>query len=604
MVKVISKRINQVFFWVTTLKRLLVIQLVLLTITNLLSAPAWDEWGHLPSGLYHIQFSEYRPYQVNPPLIRTIAAIPVWLVGGGYDCYAPVTEIARRSEGVLAQKFFNQHGLWTFVYFWIARQVLLFFPLFGTYLIYSIAKDNLGQTSARIAASLWVFSPLVLAFGSLMVPDIPMTVLGLWATKRFMVWLDNRTINHVTIAAVVLGLALLSKSTWIILPIFFLAILLFHNLFISRSHTWRRDMHQLFLFSIISWLVLHAGYEFQGIGKPLGCFRFYSDTLKGSCQAEGESIVGNPPPLSSGNRFQNTLIGRLPCPIPAAYLEGIDLQKLDFDQGFDSYLLGIRKNGGWWYYYLVGLFLKQSIFLWLVLLLALFAGATQFRKRGSNTFIHNRRWLILLFLPGCSVLILVSSQTGFNHHLRYAFPILPVLFLTAAMSGARCTRSLGIPLALLYAVSGLSSMPRPYAFFSEAVGGSYYGWKYMDNSNLDWGQDAFTAFYWIATNLEKQPFYMLYSITPAKIGDQGLPVLDGRKHLLMTDDGKYKPITNGYWIVFAQSLTLPEGEWFRDRIPIQTLSPTIRIYKVSQGDIVRGASAPKDSNRNRPEEHR
>ncbi len=45
--------------------------------------------------------------------------------------------------------------------------------------------------------------------------------------------------------------------------------------------------------------------------------------------------------------------GRLPIPVPANYLLGIDRQKYDFDEaGFRSYLRGRWRQGGWWYYYL------------------------------------------------------------------------------------------------------------------------------------------------------------------------------------------------------------------------------------------------------------
>jgi hypothetical protein len=577
-------RFTRLFLSLTKLKRLLILQFILLTLINLFSAPAFDEWGHLPSGLYHIQFSDYWPYQVNPPLVRLIAAFPAWLAGGGFDYVHPIVNWEVRSEWRLAEDFFQEHGLNSLFYFWIGREVLLFFPLFGTYLIHSIARQYSGVAAARIATCLWVFSPLVLAFGSLLVPDIPATVLGLWAVDRFVRWLKETSTRNISMAAVATGLAMLTKSTWVILPVAFLLIAGIDRWRSKSWHAWRRDGRHLCSAAVITWFVIHAGYEFQGVLQPLGQFEFHSEALGGNraeqCQSPGAQ--DSAPQLKTGNRFRGSVFGWIPSPLPAAYLKGIDLQKLDFEAGFDSYLFGVRQNGGWWYYYLVGLFLKQSLFLWIMLPIAFFSALRRWRRKQGRSDFY---WLALIGVPGCFVLILVSSQTGFNHHLRYVFAFLPILFLFCAQAGRGPYRQFGMTLAAMYAVSGLASMPRPYAFFNATTGGAIHGWKYMDNSNLDWGQDWFTAVWWLQQNPEKKPVYVLYSIPPARLEGLPYPVIDGKKHLRRLNDARWVPSESGYWLVFVQYLTMPEGQWFRDRGESAILSPSIRLYVVEQDDI-------------------
>ena len=42
-------------------------------------SPTVDEIGHLPAGLSHWTFGRFDLYRVNPPLVRSIAAVPVFL---------------------------------------------------------------------------------------------------------------------------------------------------------------------------------------------------------------------------------------------------------------------------------------------------------------------------------------------------------------------------------------------------------------------------------------------------------------------------------------------------------------------------------------------
>lgn len=40
-----------------------------------------------------------------------------------------------------------------------------------------------------------------------------------------------------------------------------------------------------------------------------------------------------------------------------------------------------------------------------------------------------------------------------------------------------------------YFVPSVLILPRSYAFFTEAVGGTNVGWRSLGDGNLDWGQD-------------------------------------------------------------------------------------------------------------------
>ena len=107
---------------------------------------------------------------------------------------------------------------------------------------------------------------------------------------------------------------------------------------------------------------------------------------------------------------------------------GVDTQKRDFEGEYRSYLLGEWKQGGWWHYYLVGFLVKEPIGFQLMLYAGVLTGLWNW-KRWTRDGI--REWSLIV-TPPLLIFGLVSSQTGFNHHMRYVLPAYPFLFIIAA----------------------------------------------------------------------------------------------------------------------------------------------------------------------------
>ena len=76
----------------------------------------------------------------------------------------------------------------------------------------------------------------------------------------------------------------------------------------------------------------------------------------------------------TGNRFAGTWLGKIPVPLPADFVQGIDTQRYDFKRGLPSYLRGQWADHGWWYYYLYALAIKEPLGTWCLAALAI--GAT------------------------------------------------------------------------------------------------------------------------------------------------------------------------------------------------------------------------------------
>ena len=70
----------QIYAWLATA---LIVGLV--AYEGLVHSPNLDEVGHLPAGCLATRFGRFELYEVNPPLVKALAAIPVVLSDPEYD---------------------------------------------------------------------------------------------------------------------------------------------------------------------------------------------------------------------------------------------------------------------------------------------------------------------------------------------------------------------------------------------------------------------------------------------------------------------------------------------------------------------------------------
>ncbi len=545
------------------LQILLSIQFLLLFGICWFTGPGWDEWGHLPSGLYSLQYGDFSPYSVNPPLARLLAALPVWALGGGVDRFNFTGNPGSRPEWELAFFYVISKKEDCFFWFFIARLTLIPLCLFGTYVIWRIALILYGKRPAILAASLWAFSPTSLNYGASITPDICVTVFSLFTVLKFYRFIQKPTLLTSTTFGLSFGLALSSKFTAILLlPVFIL-----YFVWYFRS----RFILNIFLFFwsvLLSLFVIACVYDFDRLFFSLGSFEFVSSALKGPENSE-----------FYGNRFSETICGIIPMPVPADYIKGIDIQKRDFEGNFKSYLFGETRDSGWYYYYLVSLFLKEPIAIWIMLLasIAFYTTSHRFDFESSNNYGLE----ILIYSSGLFVFLFVSSQTGFNHHFRYVLPFLPSFYLLISKVfflkiHRRSTVTLIITLGF-YIYSSLSVYPREYAFFSEAVGGSENGWKYLEGSNLDWGQDLPAVKEWVKQNIDKKPIKFLYFPEFHNFSLIGIDVIPG--YNLIDGNG---PKEGGWWIVCNGVLVDNRFKFFRDLPPNHKISVSTNVFYVEK----------------------
>jgi hypothetical protein len=209
------------------------------------------------------------------------------------------------------------------------------------------------------------------------------------------------------------------------------------------------------------------------------------------------------------------------------------------------------------------------------------------------------RWEeVFLLAPAVTVFVFVSSQTGFNHHLRYVLPCFPFVFILMGRVYAWALEHRGrMGTVLLLAGSAVFTsvwvFPHSHAYFNALVGGPMRGHEHLLDSNIDWGQDILVLSDWAREHPDKPLDGVAYSLNwlidhevlglPDQEPPRGLPA-----DMPMTEEARasFGP-QPGRYAVFVRPLREAEMrfDYFRDFEPVEILGYTIHIYELDEADV-------------------
>ncbi len=520
-------------------------------------SPVYDESAHLAAGLAQWDFGECRLYRANPPLARLVGAIPVVLTGyqPNWDRSAETASI--RAEFSVGWDFMVANRPRSFWLLTIARWACIPLQIVGAIVCFLWARElYANEWSGWVALVLWCSCPNLLGHGQLITPDATGAAMGVLACYLFWRWLRHPTWRRTAWMGVGLGLALLSKSSWIVLFGVWPALLVVRwwvgvgGQGLGQTSADGRSPRpspqggegvrkpadgmppdggagagspshgdgdrkrpdgapprfaamsgKLTAGLALACLVLNAGYEFESPFTRLGAMQFRSAALSGYTHASPSAGTDH------SNRFEGSFLGDLPVPVPRSFVEGIDIVLWDFERGQLSYLAGEWKFRGWWYYYLYALAVKTPLGT-----LALIALALLTARRYAASWQDE----LAVLAPAAVLFILASSQTGFSHHFRYVLPVLPFLFVWISKVGRsiECGHRGVAPIAAAAlgctVISSAAVYPHGLSYFHELAGGPKAGYRHLCDSNIDWGQDLLYLKRWCDAHPEASPLHLVY----------------------------------------------------------------------------------------------
>lgn len=514
-------------------------------------APTNDEPSHLVAGLSIWQTGCFDVYIVNPPAVRMLATLPLNAMAPKTDwSHASPPRQTMRTEFFLGRDFIFLNGRNSIEFLRTARTMCLLFSVAGMFVCFKWASEIASPAAGLMAAALWAFSPMVLGHGSLITADVAAATTGAGSLYLFRVWVSSLTWKNAALFGLSAGMALITKFTWFfLLPCVLICVVPIWQVFVVRSPLLTIVM-QLFLAFCIACFCVNWCYGFDRTGTPLGELKFVSKELT---TAPGVSDPLQPSESLFRNRFWGSIAGRIPVPLPALYLEGIDLQKRDFESPRDCYCLGKWTRGGPWYYYLLGIAVKETTAVIVLFAMAgLFLAIRMGRCMLSRFHVHinlqqsaptqnsGRSHVMLvevltLLIPSVGVIVLVSTQLNMCHHVRYTIPALPFLYILVAyllhsLASPHLRRSavgyLSAGLLIFHATESALCAPDWISFFNSIVRGPDHGNEVLLESNFDWGQDVLRLVKYQATLPPEKKFFAavksLYD--PEWIGLRARPV--------------------------------------------------------------------------------
>ncbi|MCL4822210.1 MAG: glycosyltransferase family 39 protein [Vicinamibacteria bacterium] len=317
-----------------------------------------------------------------------------------------------------------------------------------------------GEHAGHGARLLAALDPNLTAHGSLATVDVVYALTVVLFALAFLRACDTPGWRAMAGLGLALGLALVAKfSALLLLPV----VVLLPGFARRPSASGSMWVLRLALVGAVVLLTLATAYLWLNVGEPLGDHRWRHPALsKAAAVAPGF---------------------RPPVPLP--FLTGLDASLAGEGNPYVVLLLGYDWPGGVWFYFLVHALLKTP----LALLIAILAGAWRL-ARGPLARSTAVRAVLLIFLVHAAYFSFVfRAQVGY----RFVLACIPLLAALVAAGLARglASRRAGLVLAGLVSLALLEQVPfagNPLAFTNSVVMDKREAFRFVADSNLDWGQ--------------------------------------------------------------------------------------------------------------------
>lgn len=442
----------------------------------------FDEVAHLPAGYSYLALRDFRMSPSHPPLAKLVAALPLLAMQPALDREDAAWR--KGSEWLFGQQFLFTWNAPDRLIFWGRLPLLLLATLFGL-VVMAAGRQLYGPLAGLLALTLYGFTPEFLAHGPLVATDFMVTAALFAAIFCFYRALLIPSLSRLLLLAAAAGVCVTAKFSGVLIgPM----LLLLGAVYLvcpvgtplttdlvsgPRCLASRRERFQR--------LLLLAGVVTLGcllvIWLSYGLRYSIAPDPSVSRRIAWESVG------TEGFPARMIMVMRALHLLPESYLFGL-LGCLKSIEGRNAFLLGASSTSGWWYYYPVTFALKTPVPLLLLMVLA--------ALRCDRRMIFPTA---LLLLPAVLYLgVAMAGQTNIGN--RHILPVYPFLIVFAAGFGAKLALSgqswqkVLIALLLLWQMVGVVRVsPDFLAYFNELAGGPAGGYRYLADSNLDWGQD-------------------------------------------------------------------------------------------------------------------
>ena len=389
-----------------------------------------DEVAHLGAGYVYLVTGDVALDLSHPPLLREIYALPILLLKGG-SVLGGISDAAHFQGAQFAignALVAGPDG--ERIVFWARVPAIVLSTCLGA-LVALWATELWGVGGGLLALSLYTLDPTITAHAQLATTDVGFAFFAtsfLYLLRRH---LRMPSTLSLVVTGVALGLALGAKFSGVVLvPMAVLLLSVF-----GRARGARAVLVELGALGALAYVVLWVIYLFP------------SD--------------------------------------PLFYLHGMRAVNRDHTAGYNFYLMGELRPGGWSYYFLIAWLVKTPL-----ASLALFVGSLVLAARGTRSSALDEAALAIPALALFGGYSMLADDIG----VRYLIPCLPFVFLFTARlapalsSAGRAAHAAAAVLVAWYVLEFAVASPNHLSYFNQIAGGSRGGTEWLDDSNVDWGQ--------------------------------------------------------------------------------------------------------------------
>ena len=534
-----------------------------------------DEFRHLSTGVNYWHTGEFSFDAATPPLWKLIMALPAYLAGATPLKFTSMSELATGWEPwFVATDFMRDNAAAYTRYLQSARLVNIMAATVCLLLLYRRSRQRFGPAAALYGTAFLALSPTMLAHSHYATTDVIATVTVLMVVFMLADYLQKQSPWRMVMVSGVYALSLLCKFTALLVAPLFVAVPLLV--------VWREGRRggagsavmvrraafavstSLLLMVLTVCLLINLFYGFRGTGGRLADMELRSKTLAS---------------------LRGTTVGTLPLPLPRGFVEGFDRQKADSDYAeFPSYFMGRWSVDGFRLYYLGAFLMKES-----VPFILLLAAAFLLWFRCRNEAGWSSEQLLYVYVP-LTLFLVLSGLNRLNVGVRYLLPAYPyfcyfISSLYSRMSAGRVARLALQLLFVLHCVSVFRVAPCHTAYFNELWGGPENGYRYLIDSNLDWGQDL----------LRLKSFLTAQGIKGVQLAyfGHGLPEFYGIDYEPLTVPPKpgYVAISASllqgqpYLLTYVsppQVAAFDQYGYMRKLIPMASIGHSIMVYRIGE----------------------
>lgn len=505
---------------------MLILMSALLFFSQLNDSATMDELAHIPAAYSYVKFQDYRLNPEHPPLMKDLAGLPLLFLNLKFPTTHSAWTYEVNGQWTLGRVFLYESGNNPDqIIFWARLPMILLTLLFG-FLLYWWAKRYYGEKVAILALFFFVFSPTIIAHGRYVTTDIAAAFGFFIGLITYVRYLESPGWKNLILSGFALGTALLLKfSAALLIPVFAGLGILW--IFISHIYHVKENAPKSEILKHISSELVYLFLNLlliSVIALALVWLVYLTNIWNYPAERQLADLDHN---LATFGKHHLVDITRsmsensLTRPL-GQYLHGLLMVIQRAAGGNTAYFWGEVTNTGWAWYFPIAYLLKESVGFHLLTAVALIFAIYGIWRTHDKSLGAIMEWTRDNFILTASIVFIAvywwqSIRSPLNIGVRHVVPTFPFIYLLVSREIIKWAQKYSyadpqnirewlvtlyekyiksapkyafVFLILLWiAASAALSFPHYISYYNEFVGGPKNGYKYIVDSNYDWGQD-------------------------------------------------------------------------------------------------------------------